>query len=130
MNESLMKSVTITNQNLPQAKPLKAVYCDSFLCRLRGLMFRSYLSPEEGLLLVYNRDSRIDSAIHMLFMWIDLAVIWIDSTGKVVDTCHARRWRAAYVPDRPACYVLETHVERLEDFRVGDQIYIDDTPLV
>ena len=110
-------------------KPLKAVYCDSFLCRFRGLMFRRNLSPEEGLLLVYNRDGRIDTSIHMLFMWIDLAVIWIDSSLKVVDTCHARRWRAAYLPNRPARYVLEANIERLDDFHVGDQVVLDDTPL-
>jgi uncharacterized membrane protein (UPF0127 family) len=81
-----MKTVNIENKNQPLCSPLQAIYCDSFLCRLRGLMFRSHLAPEEGLLLVQPRDSRLDSAIHMLFVFMDLAVIWINSGNLVQDT--------------------------------------------
>ena len=82
--------------------PLQAIYCDSFLCRLRGLMFRSSLAHDEGLLLVEARDSRLDTSIHMLFVFMDLAVIWINSEYTVVDTVLARAWRPAYAPRQPA----------------------------
>ena len=49
-------------------------------------MFRSSLANDEGLLLVEARDSRLDTAIHMLFVPMDLAVIWINSKYSVVDT--------------------------------------------
>jgi uncharacterized membrane protein (UPF0127 family) len=61
-----MNTIHFVNINQPLPTPLHALYCDSFLGRLLGLMFRSSLAPEQGLLLVESRESRIDTAIHML----------------------------------------------------------------
>jgi uncharacterized membrane protein (UPF0127 family) len=122
-----MKKIHLENKNQPLASPLKAIYCDRFLCRLRGLMFHSRLAPDEGLLLVEARDSRLDSAIHMLFVFMDLGVIWINSGGMVVDTLVARSWRPAYAPRQPARYILEVHPDRLGEFKIGDLVeFIDE----
>jgi uncharacterized membrane protein (UPF0127 family) len=107
-------------------QPVKALFCSSFLCRLRGLTFRRNLAEGEGLLLVQGNDSRVDSAIHMLFVWMDLAVVWINSAGEVVDVRLARHWSLVYVPQCPARYVLETAPARLDEFRVGDRIQFED----
>ena len=96
--------------------------CDTFFCQLRGLTFRSRLPWEEGLLLVGTRDSRLNSSIHMLFVWFDLTVVWINSEQKVVDKVLARPWRPAYFAKRPAKYVLEIHPERWGDFEIGDAV--------
>ena len=117
-----MKIIHLENTNQPLPAPLQAVYCDSFLCRLRGLMFRSDLPRNEGLLLVEARDSRLDTSIHMLFVFMDLAVIWINSEYTVVDTVLARTWRPAYAPHQPARYILEIHPSRLNEFKIGDRV--------
>ena len=117
-----MKIIQLENKNQPLPAPLQAVYCDSFLCRLRGLMFRSSLPLNEGLLLVESHDSRLDTSIHMLFVRMDLAVIWINSELKVVDTILARAWHPAYFPAQPARYILELHPERLHEFKIGDRV--------
>ena len=117
-----MKSVSIENITHPLPRPLVVGYCNSFLCRLRGLMFRKSLAPAEGLLLVGSRDQVMDASIHMMFVDFDLAVFWINQQGEVVDAVLARRWRAGYFPKRPARYVLEAAVERMGDFVVGDQV--------
>jgi uncharacterized membrane protein (UPF0127 family) len=117
-----MKTIRIENKNAPLPAPLQAIYCDSFLCRLRGLMFRSNLAQAEGLLLVEARDSRIDTSIHMLFVYMDLAVIWINSGYTVVDTVLARSWHPAYAPRQAARYILEIHPSRLNEFTIGDQV--------
>ena len=117
-----MKIIHLENTNQPLPAPLQAVYCDSFLCRLRGLMFRSDLPRNEGLLLVEARDSRLDTSIHMLFVFMDLAVIWINSEYTVVDTVLARAWRPAYAPHQPARYILEIHPSRLNEFKIGDHV--------
>jgi uncharacterized membrane protein (UPF0127 family) len=93
---------------------------------LRGFTFRRALSEEEALLLVQSRDSRLDAAIHMLWVWVDLAVAWINSGGIVVDSRLARRWRPIYLPRYPARYVLEMPPARLNDFQTGDQVVIED----
>jgi len=112
--------VTIHNLSQPRGNVVRAQYCDSFLCRLRGLTFRRHLDADCGLLLVQKNDNRLDASIHMLFMWLDLAVVWIDSTLRVVDVQEARRWRPIYLPQRPARYVLELPMENKVDFAIGD----------
>jgi uncharacterized membrane protein (UPF0127 family) len=117
-----MKTTLIENKNKALLSALQAPYCDSFLCRLRGLMFRSKLTREEGLLLVEARDSRLDTSIHMFFVFMNLAVIWINSEGKVVDKVLARAWRPFYAPRQPAKFILEIHPDRLSEFTIGDQV--------
>jgi uncharacterized membrane protein (UPF0127 family) len=118
-----MRSVLILNETHPTAS-VEAGYCASFLCRLRGLMFRKGLGKREGLLLVQPRQDRMDAAIHMFFMAFDITAVWLDSDLKVVDVRYARRWRPAYMPKKAARYVLETHASRIDDFQIGDQLAI------
>jgi uncharacterized membrane protein (UPF0127 family) len=124
-----MQQVHIYNLSRPQDSAVVAKYCVSFTCRLRGLMFRRSLAAEEGLLLVQSRENRLDAAIHMLFMWVDLAVVWINAASEVVDVRLARRWRPIYVPTRPALYVLELAEGHLADFKVGDQVKFENHSL-
>jgi uncharacterized membrane protein (UPF0127 family) len=119
-----MRRVAICNLSRPGTSPLTVIYCSSFLCRLRGLTFRRQVPPEEGLLLVQPRDNRLDAAIHMLGVFTDLAVVWINNAGQVVDTTLALRWHLMYFPRYPARYVLEMNPARLGDFKVGDRIEI------
>jgi uncharacterized membrane protein (UPF0127 family) len=124
-----MRSVIVRNLNRPDILPVKAGYCSSFLCQLRGLTFRRSLGADEGLLLVQNRDSRVESAIHMMFVWIDLAIVWINSDCVVVDGCLAKSWRPAYISRRPARYVLEMEASRVGDFQNGEQIKFEEVSL-
>lgn len=119
-----MEIVSIENRTRPLKSPLRVGYCSSFLCQLRGYTFRSRIPLEEGLVLVQRRDSRLDSAIHMFFVFTALTVVWINSNLEVVDVRLARPWRPAYIPARPARYVLEIAPERLGDFQIGDQVQI------
>jgi len=114
----------ITVQNLSQKldKPARVGYCDTFLCKLRGLMFRSRLSLDDGLLLVEKRDSRLDTSIHMLFVSFDLAVIWINSDMTVVDKIIAKSWKPAYFPKADAKFTLEIHPDRWADYEIGDKV--------
>lgn len=120
------KTIEVENGNRTSAGALRVKYCDTFFCQLRGLSFRPRLAPDEGLLLVGRRDSRIDSSIHMFFVPFDLTVIWIDSALQVVDKVLARAWRPAYFSKRPAKYTLELHAERWDDFQIGDGVILRD----
>jgi len=109
----------------PSEAPMVVQSCATFLCRLRGLMFRRSLPPNWGLLFVLSKESRLDAAIHMLWMAIDIAVIWIDASGVVVDARPAYRWRSILVPSAPAKYILETSIEQLHRFNPGDELLIE-----
>ena len=120
------KQIIVLNNNRKTDSSAQIKYCDTFPSQLRGFTFRSRLSPTEGLLLVGTRDSRLDSAIHMLFVSFDLAVIWINSNMQVVDKVLAKSWRLAYFAKQPARYVLEIHPERWGEFEIGDIVEFQD----
>lgn len=123
----MSRIILIHNLDRPEISPVRVKYCDSFLCRLRGLTFRKRLDPDDGLLLVQgNRDSRIETAIHMLFVPFDLNVVWVNTNLTVVDKIIAKPWRPAYLPAQPAKYILEIHPERWDDYRIGDQVEFHD----
>ncbi len=112
----------VRNLSRPIQSPARIRRCDSFLCRFRGLMFRSHLDRNDGLLLEITHDSRLDSSIHMFFVPFDLAVIWINSELCVVDKVIAKGWHPAYFPAHAARYTLEMHPDRMDDFEVGDKV--------
>lgn len=114
--------IHVQNLNKQIEAPARVGYCDSFLCRLRGLMFRPHLPHDEGLLLVEKRDSRLDTSIHMFFVPFDLAVVWINSQMTVVDKIIAKSWKPAYFPKSDAKYTLEIHPDRWADYEIGDQV--------
>ena len=105
---------------------MRANRCASFFCRLRGLTFRKTLPSNWGLLLVQKNESRLDAAIHMLWMRMDLAIIWIDSRGTVVDVQPAFRWRSFLTPKSAAKYVLETSIDYLDRFKIGDEVNFEE----
>ena len=120
------RRIFVNNLTRTIAAPAKVGYCDSFLCRLRGLMFRPSLATDDGLLLVEKRDSRIDTSIHMFFVPFDLAVFWINSEMNVVDKVIAKSWKPAYFPKADAKYTLEIHPNRWADYEIGDKVEIKD----
>jgi uncharacterized membrane protein (UPF0127 family) len=124
------RRMIVRNLSKDLSRPLQAVYCSSFLCRLRGLTFRRSLPEGESLLLVYRRDGRLDTSIHMLGVPMDLAVAWINSRQVVVDVRLARQWRPVYLPSQPARYVLEMAPARLGDFQVGDRVSFEEVSSV
>ncbi len=97
--------------------------CSSFLCRLRGLTFRTSLGRDEGLLLVGQRESRADAAIHMFFVFFPISAIWLDARGYVVDARLAYPFRPLYVPQAPARDVLEGPPALLDRVAVGDRLF-------
>lgn len=117
-----MSQVIVQNLTRPLPRPISVKYCQSFGAKLRGLMLKPEIAQEEGILLVEQRDSRMDTAIHMLFMRFDIAAIWINSEMTVVDARLVRKWQPVIVPARPARYVLETHPGQLQYFNVGDRV--------
>ncbi len=118
--------IIVRNLSRPLADTPRIRRCESFACRLRGLMFRSHLARDEGILLTIGRDSRLDSSIHMLFVPFDLAIFWINSELRVVDKLIAKSWRPAYFPAKAARYTLEVHPDHFGDYGVGDEVEFKD----
>ena len=122
-----MREAEIINVERPLPVRLRAVFCRSFLCKLRGLSWRKSIPDDWGLLMDYRSDKRIDAGIHMLGMKFDLGIIWINNEGRVVDKKYARRWLTFAWPREPARYVLEILPALLDSFQVGDRITFEES---
>ncbi len=117
-----MRFVEIHNVSTPLKTPLQAGVCESFVQKLRGLMFYSSIKRSDGRLFIEKEESKLNTSIHMLFMNFDITVVWLDRQLEVVDIILARKWRPYYVPSRPAQFTLELHPSRFDDFHIGDKI--------
>ena len=79
--------------------------------RTRGLMGRSELHVDEGMLFIYSED--VTPAFWMKGMLIPLDIVWIDVKRKVVNisenvpTVTTGVTPPSYYPERPIRYVLE-----------------------
>lgn len=105
----------------------RAKWCNSFASKLRGFTFRRQLQPTDGLVLVEKTNSKLSTSIHMLFVFFDLGVIWVNDTGEVVDQLVAKPWRLSYVPAAPARYVIEAHPTVLQKVKIGDHVRFQDS---
>lgn len=80
----------------------RAKRADTFMSRLRGLMFTSPLQPEEGLLI------EPCTSIHMMFMWYPIDAIFLDKDNRIVACYDALPpWRGISGWHRDAAKVLE-----------------------
>ena len=120
-----MEKILISNATHPEVQPVIVTYCDSFFSRLRGLILYPPVSYYTGLLLVYHKESMLDTSIHMLGVRSDLAVVWIDKNNIAVEVILARKSKLAYRPHKPACFVLEMNPARINDFNPGDHIRME-----
>jgi uncharacterized membrane protein (UPF0127 family) len=111
-------------ENLTTGETLagEVVHCDTFWRRLRGLMFRRTLAEDRVYLFVERRESVAGTAIHMLFVFFSIGVVWLDGGKRVVDKALARPFRPYYAPRSPAQYYVEGHPSLLERVNVGDQL--------
>jgi uncharacterized membrane protein (UPF0127 family) len=83
-------------------------------------MFRASLPEDEVYLFVEGRESIVQTAIHMFFVFFAIGVIWLDRERRVVDKVAARPFRPYYAPSSPAQYYIEGCPAILEGVRLGD----------
>jgi uncharacterized membrane protein (UPF0127 family) len=88
---------------------------------LRGLTFRRDIPDGEGLVLVERSEGRINTSIHMLFVFFSISVFWVSSEGVVVDKTLARPW-GFYAPKQAAQFIFEASPRILDEVQIGDQL--------
>jgi len=113
--------VEVWRQSRGPERLLRARWCSSYACRLKGLMFRRRLADDEGLLLVDSGESRMSATIHMWFVFMTLGVAWLDKDQRVVDLQLARPWHI-YAPHAAARYILEGPPSMIEELAIGDEL--------
>ena len=101
----------------------RAKWCASYWCHFRGLQLVRNLPEDEGLLFVTSSESRAGTAIHMFFMFMSIAVVWVNKDFEVVDKKFAK---PAYSPKAPAMYYIEANPSLLERVEIGDKLTFDE----
>jgi uncharacterized membrane protein (UPF0127 family) len=112
----------LVNQTTGEAVARRVTNCDTFWRRLRGLMFRRRLGPDEAYLFAFHSEGIVASSVHMVFVFFPIALIWLDGQQRVVDVRLARPFRPYYAPRQAAQYLIEGAPGLLGLVRVGDRI--------
>ena len=112
----------LVNQATGQQLALHVRTCNTFRRKLRGLMFRRGIGPDEAYVFVGTRESIAEATIHMFFVFFPIAVLWLDAQKRVVDTALARPFRPYYAPHHPAQYFVEGVPGLLDQVHVGDEL--------
>jgi uncharacterized membrane protein (UPF0127 family) len=118
-----MKIVKIRKSSSPFVA-VNVKVCDNFWSKFIGLMFSKELKPDDGLILVENNESRINTAIHMMFVNYDITVLWLDKQMVIVDKVLAKKWAPIYYPKKPAQYIIELHQSKFFEYSIGDQLIL------
>lgn len=100
------------------ALDLPITKADTYLKRLKGLMFETKPFANKGLLL-----TPCDS-IHMFFMKFPLDIVFLDEENTIVDIrCNLQPWKIA-IPKKKAYATLELPVGLIQKYniQVGDKL--------
>ena len=119
----------LNSQN--QSIEVNVEIADNPLTHMRGLMFRSHLPENEGMLFVFN-DSNYRS-FWMVNTSIPLDIIFISETGRIVDIQQMEPCRTiadyckVYRSREKARYVLEVNrgFSERNGIRIGDRMVFE-----
>jgi uncharacterized protein len=97
----------------------KEKVCTSIFCKAFGLMFRTK-KPTSALVFAFNTERIV--ALHMLFVFFPIDVLFLDKGKKVVDMKKGFKPFGYYSPKAKAMYVVELPTGMLGKTRIGDRI--------
>ena len=100
---------------------IKAHYAETFFEKARGLMF-AVPPKNKGLLIDCNKESRLGSSIHMLFVFFPLDILWLNSKKKIVDIRHVFSFMPFAMSRKPTKYVLELPSGYGKKFKIGEKL--------
>lgn len=93
----------------------------TYFQKAKGLMFTCKKDFNYCLIFDMGAESKIQSSIHMMFVFFPIFVVFLNENKVVVDTKIARPW-GFYSSKAPARYVLELPVKYIEKIRTGDKL--------
>lgn len=100
--------------------------CDSFWKRFMGLMFRKKLGNGNALLFILPKESRMESSIHMMFVFFPIDVLWLDKNFKVIDKrLNIKPFSFNHTPKESAKYVVEAAAGKFSSLELEEKLSIN-----
>jgi uncharacterized protein len=96
---------------------------DTVLKKTVGVMFRRHLPPGFAMIFDMGLKSRAGIAIHMVFVFVSIDVVFLDDTRTIVDIKHRLRpWIGVAFPKKAARYAIELPAGSTDQYflREGD----------
>ncbi|MBN1642577.1 MAG: DUF192 domain-containing protein [Anaerolineae bacterium] len=112
----------LVNRTTGQTLASRVRHCATYWSRLRGLMFRRTLGPDQAYVFWYRRESIAQTSIHMFFVFQTIAVVWLDAERRVVDAVRARPFCPYYASRIAAQYIVEAAPALLDRVSRGDEL--------
>ena len=83
----------------------KLKFAKNFFERLIGLMFKK--NVDYALIFYLQKESRINAAIHTMFMFMQIDVLFLNDKKRIVDIKQKMKPWSFYIPKRKAKYIVE-----------------------
>jgi uncharacterized protein len=99
----------------------KGKLCNDYFSKFRGLMFSKKLKKENSVILVCDFESRFCCAIHMLFVFFPLDVIFLNKKKEVVDIRKSYPFVSFIAPKSNSKYVIEMNMGE-NILKIGDKV--------
>ena len=86
-----------------------------------------FSSKPMNLLFILKKESRLNSSIHMMFVFFPIDVFWLDKNMKVIDSkLNVKSFTLGHSPKAAAKYILETPVGELKELKLKDKLILRD----
>jgi len=85
-------------------------------------MFKKKIEP---MFFEFNQESKHDSAVHTLFVFQSIDLVYLDSNWNVVDVLKTKQFFPYYAPKTPAKYLLELPQGMGDSFKIGEKLEYD-----
>ena len=116
------KNKTILIKEESNEKIANVKFADSFLSRLKGLMFKKDLN--HALVLKPSKpNNRYISSIHTCFMRIAIDIVFLNENREVCEIKHLKTWNF-HTPKSGASYIIELKEGSIEKYKIniGDKL--------
>lgn len=90
--------------------------------RMKGLMFEDEKKFNYALVFTSPNEGKLESSLHMMFVFFPIAAVFLDSNKIVVDKTTLTPFTVNYTPKKAAKYVIELPVKEAKVIKIKDKV--------
>ena len=92
--------------------------------KFKGLMFTLKLKNKQGIIIPLKKERISQAAIHMLFVFYNIDVLWLDNDYKIVDLRRNLKPFTFAKPRNRAKYIVELPADSTSNINIGTRLQI------